>query len=84
MKKVSFLISLGVCLILVIIPAVGHSIDRYKGQTVYAVASHNCFKYDDSNCIRMARTRLIIRNIDPNNPINVTSIVQNDPRVSNF
>ena len=79
MRKVSFLIALVVCLILVIIPAVGQSVTLSRGQIVYAPASHTCMRWDSGNCIRSMRTGLSIRNIDLNFPITLISIQLYDP-----
>jgi hypothetical protein len=82
MRKVSFLIALVVCLILVIIPAVGQCVTLSRGQIVYAPAAHNCIRYDEENgelCIRSFQTGLTIRNIDLNFPITLISIQLYDP-----
>ena len=79
MRKVSFLISLVVCLILVIIPAVGQTVTLSRGQIVYAPANHFCSRLDGNDCIRRMVTGLTIRNIDLNSPITLISIQLYDP-----
>ena len=80
MRKVSFLMALVVCSILVIIPAVGQSVTLSRGQIVYAPAAHNCIRWDDEgNCTRSLQTGLTIRNVDLNFPITLISIQLYDP-----
>jgi len=76
MRKVSFWVFFVVCLILVTTPVFGQPGKMSRGQTVYAPAAHNCFKEDtgSGDCILSSTTGLIIRNLDSNFPITLTSI----------
>ena len=71
MRKVNFLISLVVCLILLTVPAFGQSFKVSKGQVVYVPANHN-YIIDDTGW--RVVTRLIIRNVALNRQITVNSI----------
>ena len=77
MRKVSFFVSFIICLMLITAPVFGDSIKRYEGQTVYAPAAHNCFWWAGDPygpCLRKVDTRLIIRNVDLDYAIAITSI----------
>ena len=82
MRKLLFLISFVVCLIMVTAPSFGEPIEKSRGQTAYAPVIHNCFRWDDVDpafCSFRGATRLIIRNIDLNHPITVIFINLYDP-----
>jgi len=70
MRKISFLIFFTVCLILVTAPAFGQSFEISKGQIVYVPAFHG-YLYGTE---WMARTVLVIRNVDLNRRITVNSV----------
>ena len=70
MRKISFLIFFVVCLILITAPAYGQSFEISKGQIVYVPAVHG-YLYGNE---WMARTVLIIRNVDLNRRITVNSV----------
>jgi len=86
MKKVSFLMSILVCLLLASAPAIGGGFNRSIGQTVYAPANHNCYFpwpapeiREEWNCTLSVNSRLGIRNPDLNHSITVTEISLYDP-----
>ena len=85
MKKVLFLISLLVCIVLVSTPALGGGFKKSIGQTVYAAANHNCqwppmpSPIAAAICTLSVNTRLMIRNVDPNHYITVTEVNYYDP-----
>jgi hypothetical protein len=59
---------------LITAPVFGGSIKKYEGQTVYAPAVHNCYMWVDDFCLRKSDSRLIIRNVDLDYAIAITSI----------
>jgi hypothetical protein len=84
MKKLSFLISLFVCIALVSTPALGGGIKKSIGQTVYAVATHICALVPDPvtvpvPCLLTFNTRIIIRNVDLHYPITVYGVTLYNP-----
>jgi hypothetical protein len=85
MKKVTFLISVVLCLVCFSATAFasGPPGKKHKGQTVYVPAVHNDFSYYDGSgeliFRQMGITRLIIRNIDPDNSITLISVNFHDP-----
>ena len=91
MKKVTLLISLIVCMVLVSAPAFGGGFKKSKGQTVYVPASHNCqwpywkdgaylvHPIDPDHCSMTTNSRIIIRNVDLKHSITVTDLIFHDP-----
>ena len=74
MKKAVFFVSIALCLILLSTTAFAWGeIKRSKGQTVYVPATST------EVAGQLTYTRVIIRNIDPNNSITVNSVSFYDP-----
>jgi hypothetical protein len=78
MKKVSTLISLLVCIVLVSTPALAGGFKKSIGQTVYAPANHNCYFIFGDPCTLSINSRLVIRNVE-NHAITIDEINFHDP-----
>jgi len=75
MKKLSFLISLLVCIALVSTPAFGDGFKKSKGQTLLSPANHSCYWWMGYPCAKGFGTNLFIRNIDLDHPITLTEVI---------